>query len=493
MQEMAKHYACGTVALALLVGIGCTSNKSGKSQDSLAAGQTSSQQAQAAPPRPPTLKILTKDQGYIQLLNPPKGDKVLELSTEYAQKKTEIEAKLAAIQDPELRERVSNEQWGKVNKSTYIANEEERLRRTFPAEMRAYLERNRGGWFEIGHVDYPGTDTLEISSVEASPVELVGTPSIAVDPVTMDRVYSQFRQIASEQINQQISEWRQAQSCSQRLKNVCRNLGGTREECSSPATLREISSTLAGGGIYNDCNDNPSDEEGRKVVEQAMRKDRVVLVGQGDLIAPRIDKLLLVDYDTETVLLNLDPKALTGKIKWKFACSLGIDCSNNSPQGKDYSVGESGEGTVAPSDAPSDSEQSIKEALNIWVKSFRDKDTKAQAECYAPIVETYFRWHNITREQLLHAKQKAFNGIGEIRKYDISDIRITMQPATESSDSSTIYSRADVTFQKDWDTPTIGGKTFAGKEIEKLTLASSAEGWKIVGEQELKILQVVRQ
>jgi hypothetical protein len=43
------------------------------------------------------------------------------------------------------------------------------------------------------------------------------------------------------------------------------------------------------------------------------------------------------------------------------------------------------------------------------------------------------------------------------------------------------------------DTPSIDGKTFAGKEIEKLTFASSAEGWKIVSEQELKILQVLRQ
>lgn len=48
------------------------------------------------------------------------------------------------------------------------------------------------------------------------------------------------------------------------------------------------------------------------------------------------------------------------------------------------------------------------------------------------------------------------------------------------------------TFHKDWDTSTLDGKTFGGSEIEKLTFAPYSGSWKIIREEELKILDVVR-
>jgi hypothetical protein len=141
----------------------------------------------------------------------------------------------------------------------------------------------------------------------------------------------------------------------------------------------------------------------------------------------------------------------------------------------------------------SDNEESIKEVLDTWAKSFRSKDARIQADCYAPVVETYFRWHNVSKEQLLHDKEKAFAAMAEIRKFDVSDIHISFEQATEKSDSSIVYGRAVATLLKEWDTSTATGKPFSGKAIEKLTFTSSAEGWKIVGEEELKILQVTRQ
>src|ERR1700677_83309 len=58
-------------------------------------------------------QILTKDTAFMQLLHRPEGDGLLALSRPFVKQKQEIEAKLATIQDPELRARASESEWGK--------------------------------------------------------------------------------------------------------------------------------------------------------------------------------------------------------------------------------------------------------------------------------------------------------------------------------------------------------------------------------------------
>jgi hypothetical protein len=270
-----------------------------------------------AAPAPPTSRILTKEPEFWPLLHPPEGDALLEMSTEYAAKKKEIESKLAAIQDPELRKRVSDEEWAKLDKSVYINKEGEHLRASLPSAFRAFLEKHRGDWFEVGHVRFPGTNLLAISPIEASPLQLNEGASVPMDVATMDGVYSKFREIARQQIEQASNAWIEGQLCSAKLKIVCQNLGGSSSDCSNPATLSEIEARL-GAGLSLECNDHPSPEEGRKMAEEQLRENRLVLVGAGDLIDHRIDKLMLVDYDTESILLELPPKVLDGKLDWKF-------------------------------------------------------------------------------------------------------------------------------------------------------------------------------
>lgn len=53
-----------------------------------------------------------------------------------------------------------------------------------------------------------------------------------------------------------------------------------------------------------------------------MRADRIVLVGQGDLMTHRIDKLLLVDYDTETVLHEFPASDVVAKCEWKYRTEI---------------------------------------------------------------------------------------------------------------------------------------------------------------------------
>ena len=272
----------------------------------------------------PASKILTKDPEFVRMLNPPQGEALLELSTEYAKKKQDIQSKLASIEDAELRTQVSGEEWGKVDKSLYINDEADKLRASFPAVMRAYLDRHRADWFEIGHVDVLGTSELRLIPVGASPVELNGDVTIPIDVATLDAVYSQFRKLTKSQAEIAVRAWMDAQSCAGVLQRACANLGGTPAEGSDPAKLREIDVSLP--GVLNvDCEVNPSAEKGMDIAEKKMRSERLVLVGQGDLSANRTDKVMLVDYDTETVLLTLSTDVLpANKLKWKFATAANV-------------------------------------------------------------------------------------------------------------------------------------------------------------------------
>ena len=127
-------------------------------------------------------------------------------------------------------------------------------------------------------------------------------------------------------------------------------------------------------------------------------------------------------------------------------------------------------------------QEAIRNTIGLWAKSFREKDTATHVGCYAPVVETYFRRHDVAKVSLQRDKERAFADMTTVKTYDITDIRITTEPD----------GRLSATFHKDWDTPTIEGKPFSGSEIEKLTFANYSGEWKIVKEQELEILRVFK-
>jgi len=126
------------------------------------------------------------------------------------------------------------------------------------------------------------------------------------------------------------------------------------------------------------------------------------------------------------------------------------------------------------------SEHDIRALLNEWTESFKEKDLARQVECYAPIMDTYFLRHNVSRDFVQADKSRAFNAITETRAFEISDITIEFASG----------SNATVTFRKKWDTRLASGKTFAGEEIEQLQLANIDGGWKITSEKEVQILKV---
>jgi hypothetical protein len=263
-----------------------------------------------------------------RLANPPSGEALLEYSDTYKAKKAEIEAKLAAIADPGLRDSASSEEWAKVDKDALKREAEPKARVELVRALHACFSRHRNDWFEIGHPSYSSQNNVSVARVAASPIEWDSSMGVPVDVQTMDRVYSGFRDTTKQQTDELVQEWAYAQSCRAKVMNVCRNLGG---QCSDSAQLAEAQQLFAQSGGYSDCNDNPSLEEGRSQAEQKMRGQRLILVGQGDLIAHRIEQLLIVDYDTETIYLKLDPKVLAGTdLRWRFSSLPGVDTVSES-------------------------------------------------------------------------------------------------------------------------------------------------------------------
>jgi hypothetical protein len=257
--------------------------------------------------------LLTKDPEFVKLIHPAQSDDdLLAQSAEFAQKKQAIESQLAAIQDSDLRAQISEQEWAKVDKEAYEQREKKLIADEFPKAMQEVFSKHRADWFEVGHVSFPGTSSFVISSVDASPLTISGDATIPISLSTLDRVYSQFDSIMGPQIEQNVASQVQAHSCEQQLKNVCENLGGSSSRCSNPAELENIRSQL-----QFSCDEGPSADELRQKAKHETRANRLVLVGQGDLPSHRIDKLMLVDYDTETILLELPTDSLTGKIRWK--------------------------------------------------------------------------------------------------------------------------------------------------------------------------------
>ena len=109
---------------------------------------------------------------------------------------------------------------------------------------------------------------------------------VAMKPATLTQIYEKFHQIASPEIDQKARAY-VSQS-------------GANSNCARNADL---------------CYQLKSNE-----IEQGLRPSRIVVVAQGDLEHRKIDRLLVVDYDTEGILLELDPHVpILTPVAWRFS------------------------------------------------------------------------------------------------------------------------------------------------------------------------------
>jgi Sel1 repeat len=230
------------------------------------------------------MRIVTKDQAYVTVLKEPSEyDLVENYSDGYNSEIQEIEAKVASIADQNLRDTVRTSDLAGVDKAKFREQADAKFLQT----RLAVLQRHQNDWFEIGHLEYSvSNNTLYIHGVDASPVTLGGAATMAMDVGSMDQIYSKFRNAAHDGI--------EAEALYQRSGWDENGHFGVETD---PQMVAKI----------------------EKAAEATVRDKRLVMVGQGDLVAHRLDKLMLVDYDTEIVLAEFPPTSLhTDDFKWRF-------------------------------------------------------------------------------------------------------------------------------------------------------------------------------
>ena len=115
--------------------------------------------------------------------------------------------------------------------------------------------------------------------------------------------------------------------------------------------------------------------------------------------------------------------------------------------------------------------EGIRELLNRWSGALKRGDVDTAADCYAPVVTTYFARHDVTRAAVRQSIRRARARYGRLDVYRITSLGIT--PVGDG--------RAVATFRKQWKTS--GRTRSAGAEEERLTLVRSQGAWKISSEQ----------
>lgn len=126
----------------------------------------------------------------------------------------------------------------------------------------------------------------------------------------------------------------------------------------------------------------------------------------------------------------------------------------------------------------------IMTALERWRTSMLASDADALTDCYAPVVELFFRRKNLNRETLRKMERGGINAWPHVDQYQLS--AFAFEPISED--------RGAVTFHKlwdSWDPPRL--KHFTGEEKQRLTFEKVAGEWKIVREEELVIDWVKKQ
>jgi hypothetical protein len=128
--------------------------------------------------------------------------------------------------------------------------------------------------------------------------------------------------------------------------------------------------------------------------------------------------------------------------------------------------------------------EAIMQVLSYWRAAMLATDADGSAECYAPVVELFFRRKNLDRETLRRMSASGMRTWPHVDRYELSDY--AFEPIG--------VDRAAVTFRKlwdSWDGPRV--KEFAGEEKQRLTFEKLADDWKIVREEELHVDWVKKQ
>jgi hypothetical protein len=116
------------------------------------------------------------------------------------------------------------------------------------------------------------------------------------------------------------------------------------------------------------------------------------------------------------------------------------------------------------------------EMLSQWERALHSGNPYAIAAFYAPRVESYFGEPNVSSAAVARSLERSAQRYGKTEVLRISNMRVT--PIGDD--------RAAVTFRKQWQTS--GRHVYTGETEERVILANGDDGWKIVSEQETRVL-----
>jgi TonB family protein len=244
-----------------------------------------SQAAASAPTPAPAQRIVTKDPEYLKLLNPPQGNEFLQTySKAYRDKSVETDSQVAGISDENLRGQARNNAWASV-----LKNDEDKFRYeaevTFREAKISFSRRHRDGWIEVGRVAYDEVNSV-LATIPNSTTPIDAALRLPMKVATLNQVYAKFHEIAGQEIDQKTHEY------------------------------------VARARIGSNCSRNPDwcYQYAKEDIERSLRSARLVVVAQGDLESMKMDHLLLVDYDTEAVLFELDAQFQgLSSAAWRFS------------------------------------------------------------------------------------------------------------------------------------------------------------------------------
>lgn len=283
----------------------CTSVVAGCKKHDSATTQTTAQTSQAAA-SPVPKRIMSKDPDCVAVLTEPTGDDLLKWSPSYKTAVEQIDARASAIADSDLREQ-QRTQLRRDLVASNLARYEKEAKQAFLAERQQVLERHRNDWFEIGHI---GTlvgysdGRLAVLPEKDSPIGMRHDDYLyfAVDIPTMDSAYSKFDAVAKADIDAKYAFYRD------RIDQMRREGQVVPDDPYS--------------AVYKEAQDE-------------VRSDRLVVVAQGDLVQHRVDKVMLVDYETETVVGNIDEGINPAEILWwKLDPPARADVTNHKSRGE---------------------------------------------------------------------------------------------------------------------------------------------------------------
>jgi len=129
---------------------------------------------------------------------------------------------------------------------------------------------------------------------------------------------------------------------------------------------------------------------------------------------------------------------------------------------------------------PAAGKREIGAFLKHWLSTVQSRDLQGHIDCYAPVVEPFFRASSADRSAVRREKQRVFARIGKVRKITIDNITY----------ESLALDHAVVSFRKEWDIA--GSHPSSGVEDERLTLRRIDGQWKIGAEEENNIRWVRR-